>query len=200
MNNNKNISGFTLIEMVTTLIIASSLFIGMMNVTAHITKNIERDALYEDVKHYSTHVMDLISSDIKDADSINIRSLFGSWQIDICNKQIINNAIVWNTDVYRENNEYGMTYNDQPIQSSGFGLFDNEKYDIDFDFTPKCSGRSPNQVLGFSDTSNNGLRTNYFEMNFDIKIKLSSNDDQRIFKKMNFSDRIFAQNMYLRSL
>ena len=200
MNNNKNISGFTLIEMVTTLIIASSLFIGMMNVTAHITKNIERDALYEDVKHYSTHVMDLIASDIKDADSINIRSLFGSWQIDICNKQIINNAIVWNTDVYRENNEYGMTYNDQPIQSSGFGLFDNEKYDIDFDFTPKCSGRSPNQVLGFSDTSNNGLRTNYFEMNFDIKIKLSSNDDQRIFKKMNFSDRIFAQNMYLRSL
>ena len=200
MNNNPTISGFTLIEMVTTLIIASSLFIGMMNVTSHITKNIERDALYEDVKHYSTHIMDRISSDIKDADSINIRSLFGSWQIDICNKQIINNAIVWNTDIYRENNEFGMTYNDQPILSSGFGLFDNDKYDIDFDFTPKCSGRSPSQVLGFSDTSNNGLRTNYFEMNFDIAIKLISNDDPRIFKKINFSDRIFAQNMYLRSL
>ena len=26
------------------------------------------------------------------------------------------------------------------------------------------------------------------------------NDDQRIFKRMIFSDRIFAQNMYLRSL
>ena len=200
MKNNNHIAGFTLIEMVTTLIIASSIFIGMMNVTAHISKNIERDALYEDVKHYSTHVMDRISSDIKDADSVNIRSLFGSWQIDICNKKIVNNAIVWDTDVYRENNDYGMTYNDQPINSSAFGLFDNDKYDINFNFTPKCSGRSPDQVLGFSDTANNGLRTNYFEMNFDISIKLNSNDDPRIFKRMVFSDRIFAQNMYLRSL
>ena len=200
MKTNQYISGFTLIEMVTTLIIASSLFIGMMNITVHITKNIERDALYEDLKHYSTHVMDRISSDIKDADSINIRSLFGSWQIDIYNKSVINNAIVWNTDTYRENNETGMTYNDQPISSSGFGLFNNDKYDIDFEFTPKCSGRSPSQVLGFSDTSDNGLRTNYFEMNFDIEIRLSSNDDPRIFKKMTFSDRVFAQNMYLRSL
>ena len=105
MKNNNHIAGFTLIEMVTTLIIASSIFIGMMNVTAHITKNIERDALYEDVKHFSTHVMDRISSDIKDADSVNIRSLFGSWQVDICNKKIVNNAIVWDTDVYRENND-----------------------------------------------------------------------------------------------
>ena len=46
MKNNNHIAGFTLIEMVTTLIIASSIFIGMMNVTAHIAKNIERDALY----------------------------------------------------------------------------------------------------------------------------------------------------------
>ena len=198
--NNKILSGFTLIEMITTLIIASSLFLGMMEITVHITKNIEKDALYEDVKHYSTNVMDLISSDIKDADSINIKSLFGSWQIDIINKQIINNTIVWNTDIYRENNNYGMTLNDQPILSSGFGLFNNEKYDIDFIFTPKCSGRSPNQVLGFSDTSNNGLRTNYFEMSFNISIKSSSNDDGTIIKKMNFSDRVFAQNMYLRSL
>ena len=201
MKNIKNItSGFTLIEMVTTLIIASSLFLGMMNITAHITKNIERDALYEDIKHYSTHILDLISTDIKDADSINIRSLFGNWQIDIFNKSIEDNNVVWNSDTYRENNQYGMTYNDQPILSSGFGLFDNEKYDIDFNFTPKCSGRSPYQVLGSSDTADPGLRTNYFEINFDISIQLNSNDDPRIFKTMNFTDRVFAQNIYIRSL
>ena len=57
-----------------------------------------------------------------------------------------------------------------------------------------------NQVLGFSDTGNNILRTNYFEINFDVSVKLLSNDDQRIIKRMNFNDRVFSQNMYLRSI
>ena len=102
----KSHPGFTLIEMVTTLIIASSIFIGLMNITANVTKNIERDALFEDIKHYSTNVMDMITSDVKDADSVNIKSLFGSWQIDIYNKSVENNSVVWNYESYRENNQY----------------------------------------------------------------------------------------------
>ena len=196
----KSHPGFTLIEMVTTLIIASSIFIGLMNITANVTKNIERDALFEDIKHYSTNVMDMITSDVKDADSVNIKSLFGSWQIDIYNKSVENNSVIWNYESYRENNQYGMTYNDEPILSSGFNLFDNDKYEVIFNFTPKCTGRSANQVLGFSDTGNNILRTNYFEINFDVSVKLLSNDDQRIIKRMNFNDRVFSQNMYLRSI
>ena len=182
--NNKLNSGFTLIEMITTLVISSSIFIGMMNITSNISKNIERDSLYEDIKHYSTHVMDLISSDIKDADSINIRSLFGSWQIEILNRTNVNNAIVWNTNTYRENNQYGMTYNDNAISSSGFGFFENENYNITLNFTPKCSERSPNQVLGYSDTQSNQLRSNYFEINFDFLIKSKSIYDDRIIKKI----------------
>ena len=200
MKTNQYISGFTLIEMIITLIISSSLFLGMMNITAHITKNIERDSIYEDVKHYSTQVMSLISEDIKDADSIKVNSFFGKWEILILNKKVTENGIEWDQKIYRENTEYGMLFNDRPILSSGFGIFNNEKYDITLEFIPKCSERTSYEVLNFSDTAKNNLRTSYFELSFNYSIKLKSNQDQRIIKTIKFNDRIFAQNIFLRSL
>ena len=84
-NITKFSQGFSLIEMMITLMLSSSITVGMMYVYLSITLFIEKDLMEEDIQHYVSHIYELISEDIFDADSIRIENILGNNRLVILN-------------------------------------------------------------------------------------------------------------------
>ena len=184
MKNKLYINGFTLVEMLITLIVSSSLFLGMMQVCAMVVINLEHDTLEEDIQHYVSHVSEVIKDEMRDADSLNIDAFFGYEILRIYNKSNNNNYI---EKTFRSDDRYGMMSDEQPISSSGFNIFNNDKYDIDLKFTPK------EQIL--LNTSDSHLRNNYYELNFLINI--TSKNGYSYERTIDYTQNVFTQNNYI---
>ena len=64
--------GFTLVEVMATIIISLSVFWGIMNLYVDIVKNQVKDQTMADIRFNLSSAMDMISRDVRNADSISI--------------------------------------------------------------------------------------------------------------------------------
>ena len=180
-------SGFTLVELMAAIIISLSVFWGIMNLYVDIVKNQVKDQTMADIRFNLSSAMDMISSDVRNADSISISTTTYSKKIDLYNFD--RNGDVEELHSYSAKNDLGILYNDEPIILPGRHLFDSEgPYEITIeDFDCKLA-------LNIYNTSKRNLRDNFFDLIVEFKVKSNSdNDYEKIF---TFEKQVFALNQF----
>ena len=180
-------SGFTLVELMAAIIISLSVFWGIMNLYLDIVKNQVKDQTMADIRFNLSSAMDMISSDVRNADSISISTTTYSKKIDLYNFD--RNGDVEELHSYSAKNDLGILYNDEPIIIPGRHLFNDEgPYEITIeDFDCKLA-------LNVYNTSKRNLRDNFFDLTVEFKVK--SNSDNDFEKIYTFEQQIFALNQF----
>ena len=106
-----------------------------MNLYVDIVKNQVKDQTMADIRFNLSSAMDMISRDVRNADSISISTTTYSKKIDLYNFD--RNGDIEELHSYSAKNDLGILYNDEPIIIPGRHLFNNEgPYEItieDFD-------------------------------------------------------------------
>ena len=178
---------FTLVEVMAAIIISLSVFWGIMNLYVDIVKNQVKDQTMADIRFNLSSAMDMISRDVRNADSISISTTTYSKKIDLYNFD--RNGDIEELHSYSAKNDLGILYNDEPIIIPGRHLFNNEgPYEITIeDFDCKLA-------LNVYNTSKRNLRDNFFDLTVEFKVKSNSdNDFEKIF---TFEQQIFALNQF----
>ena len=179
--------GFTLVEVMAAITISLSVFWGIMNLYVDIVKNQVKDQTMADIRFNLSSAMDMISRDVRNADSISISTTTYSKKIDLYNFD--RNGDIEELHSYSAKNDLGILYNDEPIIIPGRHLFNNEgPYEITIeDFDCKLA-------LNVYNTSKRNLRDNFFDLSVEFKVKSNSdNDYEKIF---TFEQQIFALNQF----
>ena len=179
--------GFTLVEVMAAITISLSVFWGIMNLYVDIVKNQVKDQTMADIRFNLSSAMDMISRDVRNADSISISTTTYSKKIDLYNFD--RNGDIEELHSYSAKNDLGILYNDEPIIIPGRHLFNNEgSYEITIeDFDCKLA-------LNVYNTSKRNLRDNFFDLTVEFKVKSNSdNDYEKIF---TFEQQIFALNQF----
>ena len=179
--------GFTLVEVMAAIIISLSVFWGIMNLYVDIVKNQVKDQTMADIRFNLSSAMDMISRDVRNADSISISTTTYSKKIDLYNFD--RNGDVEELHSYSAKNDLGILYNDEPIIIPGRHLFNDEgPYEITIeDFDCKLA-------LNVYNTSKRNLRDNFFDLTVEFKVK--SNIDNDFEKIYTFEQQIFALNQF----
>ncbi|MBV67576.1 MAG: hypothetical protein CMG26_04400 [Candidatus Marinimicrobia bacterium] len=179
--------GFTLVEVMAAIIISLSVFWGIMNLYVDIVKNQVKDQTMADIRFNLSSAMDMISRDVRNADSISISTTTYSKKIDLYNFD--RNGDIEELHSYSAKNDLGILYNDEPIIIPGRHLFNNEgSYEITIeDFDCKLA-------LNVYNTSKRNLRDNFFDLTVEFKVK--SNSDNDFEKIYTFEQQIFALNQF----
>ena len=179
--------GFTLVEVMAAITISLSVFWGIMNLYVDIVKNQVKDQTMADIRFNLSSAMDMISRDVRNADSISISTTTYSKKIDLYNFD--RNGDIEELHSYSAKNDLVILYNDDPIIIPGRHLFNNEcPYEITIeDFDCKLA-------LNVYNTSKRNLRDNFFDLTVEFKVKSNSdNDYEKIF---TFEQQIFALNQF----
>ena len=179
--------GFTLVEVMAAIIISLSVFWGIMNLYVDIVKNQVKDQTMADIRFNLSSAMDMISRDVRNADSISISTTTYSKKIDLYNFD--RKGDIEELHSYSAKNDLGILYNDEPIIIPGRHLFNNEgPYEITIeDFDCKLA-------LNVYNTSKRNLRDNFFDLTVEFKVK--SNSDNDFEKIYTFEQQIFALNQF----
>ena len=126
--------GFTLVEVMAAITISLSVFWGIMNLYVDIVKNQVKDQTMADIRFNLSSAMDMISRDVRNADSLVLVQLH-TQKIDLYNFD--RKGDIEELHSYSAKNDLGILYNDEPIIIPGRHLFNNEgSYEItieDFD-------------------------------------------------------------------
>ena len=131
--------GFTLVEVMAAIIISLSVFWGIMNLYVDIVKNQVKDQTMADIRFNLSSAMDMISRDVRNADSISISTTTYSKKIDLYNFD--RNGDIEELHSYSAKNDLGILYNDEPIIIPGRHLFNNDGSSV-----LKCNDGSPKSV------------------------------------------------------
>ena len=185
--NRSTHQGFTLVEVMAAIIISLSVFWGIMNLYVDIVKNQVKDQTMADIRFNLSSAMDMISRDVRNADSISISTTTYSKKIDLYNFD--RNGDVEELHSYSAKDDLGILYNDEPIIIPGRHLYNNEgPYEITIeDFDCKLA-------LNVYNTSKRDLRDNFFDLTVEFKVK--SNSDNDFEKIYTFEQQIFALNQF----
>ncbi|MAX10005.1 MAG: hypothetical protein CMG13_03970 [Candidatus Marinimicrobia bacterium] len=182
MNKSSLSKGHTLIEVMTSLFIASAFSVGLYSIFVEGSKGINREHVLIDVKNYATNVLEIISSNIQDADEISIDNYLGSNVIKIetggepdVQYSVINNLIC---------------ENGTPIKLPGHYWIDGNQglYDVDLRMTCDANAAS------FYDTEDDNIRDCLYDVR--ITIDVNSKIDENFSESVNAYNRIFAINKF----
>ena len=194
LNNIKNYSnGFSLIEMMITLILSSGITIGMMYIYLSITIFIEKDLFEEDIQHYVSHIYELISEDIFDADSIRIENILGNNRLVILNDDHQDIIYTYDDDkmiISGNATNFSNEGSETVFIAGDYNFFNHNKYDITFDFIPN------DNVLTNSDTGVTMLRNNVYDIEIEVTIQNKPNFSPYN-KTLLYKRKFFAQNNYI---
>ena len=181
-----NFDGYTLVEMITTLVIASAFSVGLYFIFISSTNNINREEVLFDIKNYTTNSLEIISEKIRSADQIEINSILGSTMITITNtisseqeEQFVYSVI--DNMIYE---------NSQAMKIPGYQWLLNDQEMYDFTLTMNCLTEN----LTFSESIDEGLRESTYDLTINVNIESKIDEDYETSYKA--SNRIFAINKF----
>ena len=182
----KLIEGFTVIELMTSLIISSAVFWGIMTLYLDITKSHTQDQIIEEIQFNLSMAMDQISDSIKIADSI---AIVPTTQFDGIRVMRINQSgSVSSNHTYTCEREGGIMLDNNPLKLPGYHLFDeNGPYYVeidDFELEDNVITNSPSDRL----------KNNYY--NLKATFILSSPYNDSFEKTFTFQREILALNQF----
>ena len=176
------LAGHTLIEVITSLFIASAFSVGLYSIFVEGSKGINREQVLMDARHYATNVLSMIASDIEKAEEIVIQSNMGSSTIslnsddqDEIRYSVINNLIC---------------QNETPIKLPGHDLLSSNQNiytaSIDLDLEENAAS--------FYETEDSGIRSCLYDIF--ITIDIASKIDENYQESINTYNRVFALNKF----
>jgi len=182
MNKLSSLKGHTLIEVMTSLLIASAFSVGLYSIFVEGSKGINREHVLIDVKNYATNVLEMISSNIQGADQVDVESFLGSNVIKINSSgeeeirySVINNMVC---------------ENETPIKLPGYHWLENNQNLYDINIKMSCD----ENAASFYETESEDIRSGLYdvELTIDIESKIDENYNETI----NTYNRVFAINKF----
>ena len=182
----KLFKGFTLIELMTSLIISSAVFWGIMTLYLNITKIHTQDQIIEEIQFNLSMAMDQISDSIKIADSI---AIVPTTQFDgIRVIRIDQSGAVSSNHTYTCEREGGIMLDNDPLKLPGYHLFDEDgPYYVEID-----DFELDDNVI--TNSSSNRLENNYY--NLTATFLLSTPYDENFERTFTLEREIFALNKF----
>ena len=183
MNKKLLLRGSTLIELMTSLLIASAFSVGLYSVFVEGSKGIQREHVLMDVKNYATNVLDIITSNIQKADEVDIQTYLGSNLITIKpsdQEQEVRYSVI-NNLIYE---------NENPIKLPGYDWLRNNQnlYDVRIDMICEQGAAS------FSETSDPDIQSCLYDITLTIDIESKIDEDYS--ETINAYNRVFAVNKF----
>lgn len=180
----KKLKGFTLIEMVTTLTIASAFSLGLFFVFLTANKSVTNEEVVYDLKSYTTTALDIISGKIRSADQIEINSQFGGGTTI---------TTINGNEEFRYSTANNMIYeNGLPLKLFGYKQLENQDlYDISLTLT--C-----NSNADVDNTNNQDVKNNVYELNITFNIESKINSNYQV--EHTSSNRIFTINKFSQTI
>ncbi len=182
MNKKIYFKGYTLIEIMISLLIASAFSVGLYSIFVEGTKSIQREEVMTDVKNYVTNSLEIIVSEIQSAEQISIESYLGSSVIILNSKgqneirySIINNLIC---------------ENETPIKLPGYYWLLNNQNLYEVDIEMDCLENN----ITFYESENANVRDNIYDI--EITIDVESKIDQNFQETYKAYNRVFAINKF----
>ena len=186
MNNRNYLSGYTLIEIMVSLVIASVFSISLYSVFVEGSKSISREDVLSDLKNYATNSLEIIAKEMKLSNDISIDNFNGSSFIRLkttgqeeITYSIANNLICENLI---------------PIKLPGYQWLINNQNLYDFEISLDCSR---NNVL-YEESGNASITDNTYDI--EITIKMDSKIDKNYEETFRAHNRIFAINQFASNL
>ena len=207
MQNKKYyINGFTLVEMMSIILISSISFLGMFYIYTDVSNKFENDLVRSEVKTYCNYTLDEMSKYIKMAEDI-------SFNIYDQNIQLITDGNLFGRNSFSLSNEEGILINGNPI------------HDTDSKINTNGNNSLNNHVVKYNSTEENGFIRYiiddwdiYTKPNIDgtttnensdlrestIIVEISVNlimgwDEERIIENMTFKKETFSPTNYIQS-
>ena len=182
----KNFEGFTIIELMTSLIISAAVFWGIMTLYLDITKNHTQDQIIEEIQFNLSMAMDQISDSIKIADSI---AIVPTTQFDgIRVMRIDQSGAVSSNHTYTCEREGGIMLDNNPLKLPGYHLFDEDgPYYVEID-----DFELEDNVI--TNSSSKRLKNNYY--NLSATFIVSSPYNESLEKTFTFQREILALNQF----
>ncbi len=191
--NLKQKNGFTLLELITSLIIFSAIALGLTYTFSEIQAYFRQQTFFEDADHYGNTVLDMIADSLMIANDITLTSRNGYSVIDlkIPHRSKQNGSIVTNHPVFFADIEKGVLLDSEPIwlfKSYKSVIADYELQDFWCELLPGGIGNSSPALAK--------IRRSTYVLSLAIKLKIQRNSNvvRKIFK---FRRKIFAANDYL---
>lgn len=180
------LTGFSVMELMISLIISAAVFWGIMTLYLNITINHTQDQIIQEIEFNLSMAMDQISDSVKVADSI---SIVPTTQFDgIRVMRIDRSGAISSNHTYTCEREGGIMLDNNPLPLPGYHLFDeNGPYYVkidDFVFDDSAIHNSPS----------NRLKNNYY--NLTATFILSTPHDENFEKTFTFQREIFALNQF----
>ena len=183
MTRKRHLKGYTLIEMMVSLIIASAFSVGLYSIFVEGSKGINREEFLTDVKNYATNSLEMIVANIEKAEEIQCEGSSGGDVITLNSKgqseirySVRNNLIC---------------ENEIPIKLPGYYWLSSNQNLYDADIEMNCEGEL--YGVGIDPTKTNIINSLYdIEIIIDIESKIDDNY-QETYKTHN---RVFAINKF----
>ena len=195
-------NGFTLVEMISIILISSISFLGMFYIFADISKKLDNDLIRSEIKTYCNYTLNEMSKYIKMADDIS----FNTYDQNI---QLITDGNLYGRNSFSLSRDNGILLNGEAIHES-------KRTDID-------NNTIKNHVIRYTSVEKNGfIRYNienwdiYTKPNTDgtttnensnvrestIIVEISVNlvmgwDDEKIIEKLNFKKETFSPTYFI---
>ena len=171
-----------MIELITSLIIASAFTIGLYSVFVSGSKEINREEVLWDVKNYATNSLEIITKNLQNAQNIQIDHFMGSDVIRFSNDgqplleySIINNLVC----------ENGI-----PIKLPGYQWLVNNQSLYKFEIDMKCLEGN----ISFYESESPNVQDNMYDI--EITIDIESKIDENYETTYKAYNRVFAINKF----
>lgn len=173
-------TGFTIIELMATMTITTSIFLGMSYIFIQSSEFYNRQFVFEDINRYANNALDIILDDIKTGSQTTLGNNNGFCQITINTVDDFGTPLI---NIYFVDEEKGILLNDldKPLLNFYNGTDQNYLLTIDsFDCNIiNDTGISPD------------LRNSIFEFNLTLKYQYNLREEGKI-KLLSYSRRLFS--------
>ena len=196
INNKKNdyFSGFTLMELMVSIIVMSFAYLGIMTLYMEVIRNHTQDQIVEQVRFSLSGQMDRIVYDIKGADSINYENANQTTLIKILS---ISDEGEWvETVEYKHDPDKGILINGEQknfYSNSINHLFEEDGvYElevVEFDLCKDCPGSDHG--------TEDDVKDNMYELT--AEFELTSKNNENFNKALKFKNEFFALGQYSRT-
>ena len=182
------LSGFTLLELLTAIVISFVAFWGIMTLYLDIARSHTKDQAIEEIRFNLTMAMDKIAEDVKSADSVNVTITPFSKKINVMDIDPITGQVS-SHHYYTAKNDKGILYDDEKLPLPGYYLFEEDgPYGITIEeFELEAN-------LNDYDTPSSRLQDNFYDLT--VEFKLFSRINESFERLYTFKQKVFSLNTF----
>ena len=193
MNNKKNnyFSGFTLMELMISIIVMSFAFLGIMTLYMDVIKNHTQDQIVEQIRFSLSGQLDKIAEDIKGADAVEYEDAYQTTLIKIL--AVDEDGKLREEVEYRHDPERGILIDGE--QKNFYSNSINHLFEEDGVYELEIINFSLCNACGIG--ANTSIKENMYELT--AEFELTSKNNEKFKRTLEFKNEIFSLSQFSRT-